>query len=116
MNNSTESLISACHELARTAKCDDYLILNEIADKLKSLQKESNDYNQMFIDSCAGLADIACAVGIKEECDTGSAKQVILKIKLLKKKIRIFELGFCALEPMISLAQSLQEQESKKNE
>ncbi|WP_207627441.1 hypothetical protein [Photorhabdus tasmaniensis] len=35
--SNTESLISACQELARTANCDDYLILNEIADKLKSM-------------------------------------------------------------------------------
>ncbi|MCT8350074.1 glutamyl-tRNA amidotransferase, partial [Photorhabdus temperata] len=81
MTKNTESLISACHELARTASCDDYSTLNEIADKLKFLQKESNDYKEMFFDSCKGLAAIARAAGIKEENDTGSPGQVIEKIE-----------------------------------
>ncbi len=80
MTKNTESLISACHELARTAKCDDYLILNEIADKLKSLRKERDSYKEMFYDSCKGLAAIANAAGIKEENDSGSPGQVIDKI------------------------------------
>ncbi|MEK9497112.1 glutamyl-tRNA amidotransferase [Photorhabdus sp. P32] len=84
MNKDTESLISACHELARTAKCDDYLILNDIADKLKSLSKERDKYMGMFIDSCAGLAAIADAVGIREEDDTGSPGQVIAEIRKIK--------------------------------
>lgn len=81
MTKNTESLISACHELARTAKCDDYLILNEIADKLKLLRKERDSYKEMFYDSCAGLAAIARAAGIKEENDSGSPNQVIDKIE-----------------------------------
>ncbi|CAQ85228.1 MULTISPECIES: hypothetical protein [Photorhabdus] len=116
MNKDTESLISACHELAKTAKCDDYLILNEIADRLISLQNGRENYKQMFAESCMGLASIAEAVGIKEEDDTGSPGQVIDKIKILKKKIRVFELGFDALNPLITLSQSLLEQELKKNE
>lgn len=80
MTKNTESLISACHELARTAKCDDYLILNEIADKLKSLRKERDSYKEMFYDSCKGLAAIANAAGIEAEDDTGSPNQVIDKI------------------------------------
>ncbi|WP_039879274.1 hypothetical protein [Photorhabdus temperata] len=81
MTKHTESLISACQELARTANCDNYLILNEIADKLKFLRKESNDYKEMFFDSCKGLAAIARAAGIKEENDSGSPGQVIDKIE-----------------------------------
>ncbi|MCW7548418.1 hypothetical protein OO184_10810 [Photorhabdus sp. APURE] len=43
MTKNTESLISACHELARTAKCDDYLILNDIADKIKYLEEQNKN-------------------------------------------------------------------------
>ncbi|WP_387693023.1 hypothetical protein [Photorhabdus sp. RM71S] len=43
MTKNTESLISACHELARTAKCDDYLTLNEIADKIKYLEEQNKN-------------------------------------------------------------------------
>ncbi|MCT8345121.1 hypothetical protein LG003_20315 [Photorhabdus kleinii] len=89
MTKNTESLISACHELARTAKCDDYLILNDIADKLKFLRKERDRYIGMFVDSCAGLAAIADAVGIREEDDTGSPFQVIAQIKSIVLKSRI---------------------------
>ncbi|WP_289992021.1 glutamyl-tRNA amidotransferase [Photorhabdus laumondii] len=84
MNKNTESLISACHELARVASCDDYLILNEIADKLEFLRKERDSYKEMFYDSCKGLAAIACAAGIKEENDTGSPNQVIAEIRKIK--------------------------------
>ncbi|ETS31112.1 hypothetical protein BB987_09375 [Photorhabdus temperata] len=84
MTKNTESLISACHELARVASCDDYLILNEIADRLISLQKERENYKQMFAESCMGLASIADAVGIKEEDDTGSPNQVIAEIRKIK--------------------------------
>ncbi|MCC8421957.1 hypothetical protein [Photorhabdus thracensis] len=80
MNKDTESLISACHELARTANCDNYLILNEIADKLKFLRKERDSYKEMFYESCLGLGAIARAAGIKEENDSGSPGQVIDKI------------------------------------
>ncbi|WP_181150264.1 hypothetical protein [Photorhabdus hindustanensis] len=80
MTKNTESLISACHELARVASCDDYLILNEIADKLKFLRKERDSYKEMFYESCLGLGAIACAAGIKEENDSGSPGQVIDKI------------------------------------
>ncbi|MCC8386158.1 hypothetical protein GPY51_22570 [Photorhabdus laumondii subsp. laumondii] len=81
MNKNTESLISACHELARVASCDDYLILNEIADKLRFLRKERDSYKEMFSDSCKGLAAIANAAGIKAENDSGSPRQVIEKIE-----------------------------------
>ncbi|MGV8004280.1 hypothetical protein QPK14_20005 [Photorhabdus temperata subsp. temperata] len=81
MTKNTESLISACHELARTASCDDYLILNKIVDKLRFLRKERDSYKEMFFDSCKGLAAIARAAGIKEENDTGSPGQVIEKIE-----------------------------------
>ncbi|WP_207629265.1 hypothetical protein [Photorhabdus cinerea] len=80
MTKNTESLISACQELARTANCDDYLILNEIADRLEFLRKEHDSYKEMFIESCLGLAAIARAAGIKEENDSGSPGQVIEKI------------------------------------
>ncbi|PQQ22294.1 glutamyl-tRNA amidotransferase [Photorhabdus hindustanensis] len=113
MNKNTESLISACHELARVASCDDYLILNEIADKLEFLRKERDSYKEMFYDSCKGLAAIARAAGIEEENDTGSPGQVIAEIKLLKRKLRVLGLAFDALEPIVTL---LQEQESKKND
>ncbi|OCA53897.1 hypothetical protein [Photorhabdus namnaonensis] len=81
MTKNTESLISACHELARTASCDDYLILNDVADKLESLRKERDSYKEMFYDSCKGLAAIADAAGIKAEDDSGSPGQVIEKIE-----------------------------------
>ncbi|WP_198672715.1 hypothetical protein [Photorhabdus sp. CRCIA-P01] len=89
MTKNTESLISACHELSRVASCDDYLILNDIADKLKFLRKERDRYEEMFIDSCCGLASIADAVGIREEDDTGSPGQVIAQIKSIALKSRI---------------------------
>ncbi|MCT8353876.1 hypothetical protein [Photorhabdus kayaii] len=81
MTKNTESLISACQELARVASCNDYLILNEIADKLESLRKECDSYKEMFYDSCKGLAAIANAAGIKAENDSGSLGQVIEKIE-----------------------------------
>ncbi|OCA55175.1 hypothetical protein [Photorhabdus namnaonensis] len=84
MTKNTESLISACHELARTASCDDYLILNEIADKLEFLRKERDSYKEMFFDSCKGLAAIANAAGIKAEDDTGSPNQIIAEIRKIK--------------------------------
>ncbi|WP_445494635.1 glutamyl-tRNA amidotransferase [Photorhabdus sp. SF281] len=84
MTKNTEVLISACHELARVASCDDYLTLNEIADKLKSLRKERDRYKGMFVESCLGLSAIAYAVGIKEEDDTGSPYQLIAEIRKIK--------------------------------
>lgn len=108
MTKNTESLIFACHELARVASCDDYLTLNEIADKLKSLHKERDRYKQMFFSACKDVSDITDAMSNKEIDDTDSVTKLISEIKLLKKKIRFFELGLDALEPMISLAQSLQ--------
>ncbi|MBS9442446.1 hypothetical protein [Photorhabdus heterorhabditis] len=81
MTKNTETLISACHELARIASRDDYLILNEIAGKLKSLRKERESYKGMFVESCLGLGAIANAVGIKAEDDSGSPGQVIDKIE-----------------------------------
>ncbi|OCQ53611.1 hypothetical protein Ppb6_01237 [Photorhabdus australis subsp. thailandensis] len=89
MTKNTESLIFACHELARVASCDDYLILNEIADRLESLRKDRESYKEMFVESCLGLGAIANAVGIKAEDDSGSPSQVIDKIESIILQSRI---------------------------